>query len=614
MRKHRNLLEMTANTVERYGDKTAFWNPRKEDGYQTWTYSEFWNDIRKVAGRLHEMGVEPGDKIGLISESRAWWPITDLAVMSLGAVTVPVFPNVQAEHVFDILNHAEVKGIFLQDGAQIEKVLALQNEWTTNITFICAFETALDGNKDLERRISDAGWAYYHFFDWLDKPHVLEAAAWMQTWQRLDRDDLATLVYTSGTTGKPKGVKLTHGNLLANVEGISTLIKIHPTDRSISYLPLSHIFERTASQWYQIYNGASIVYSRGINEIVSEFAEMPPTVFTTVPRLLEKVHEGVYHKIKTAPLIQRWLFRRAVKAGIKARVEKRFAPFLSLYDALVFRKIRQLLGDRLRLIVVGGAPLAPHIFEFFTALGIAVVEGYGLTETSPVIAANPVSDSRKGTVGKVLPNVELEIADDGEIVVRGDSISSGYYKNEKATEESFLDGGWFRTGDIGLLTDDRYLKITDRKKNLLVLSTGKNVAPAPVESAILGTSLIEQVLLVGNGRKFVSAIVVPDAVAVRRKYQRQHSGARPLDWPDEEELRQMLMHQIKKRTVEFAEYEQPKAVILAREPFTIENELLTPTLKVRAKKVLEVYANEIDALYSGAQKDSKQTGSKAAGA
>ena len=659
---YQNLLEMTAHTVSLRQDRMALSNPAPDGQYRTWTYGQLWQDIRKVAGRLEALGVEKGDRVGLISESRSWWLISDLAIMSLGAITVPVFPNLGAAQVFEVFNHAQVRGVLAQDKSQVEKIMSLEGAWTQPLDFVGMYDS---GKGDLANlQMEPTHWTFCRFFDWLDAPALLSEEEWTARWAGLRRTDLATFVYTSGTTGKPKGVELTHGNLLANVEGIERLIPIDYHDIGLSYLPLSHIFERTASQFVLLNAGSALAYSEGMDKIVSEFGRIAPTVFTTVPRLLEKVHEGVLHKIQHSSALQQRLFHRAIAAGIRGRVEKKSSPLLWLYDAVVLKKIRQLFGGRLRLIVVGGAPLPPYIFEFLTALGLCVVEGYGLTETSPVIAVNPVTDSRKGTVGKVLHNVQVKIAEDGEILVRGESISQGYYKNPEATQAAYDADGWFRTGDIGELTVDGYLKVTDRKKNLLVLSTGKNVAPAPIESAILSSSLVEQVLVIGNGRKYVSAIIVPDSQTVERVRHRLHAhgslsgeasgevsgkilgetsgegrgetervaervvAARVAEKVEEgvaeeeeknpvaaqtiephlveesrasqsteAELHELLMDAVKKYTAMFAEFEQPKQIIVAREPFTVENGLLTPTLKVRSNRVMETYRKEIDELY-----------------
>jgi long-chain acyl-CoA synthetase len=590
---YRNLLEMVANTVSRCGQATALRDPLPDKRYREWTYHEFWQGVRKVANALQELGVSEGHRVALISENHVWWPIADLAIMSLGAWTVPVYPNIPPVQVEYILKHAGVKGVIVQDEVQLKKVLSAAPVARESIGFVTVCEGAV-APQTLEM-VRDNAYTYERFFDWLERESTWSEAAFEALWSGLERHHPASIIYTSGTTGTPKGAVLTHGNLLANVEGILPIVPIYASDESISYLPLSHIFERTASQWITFYTGGCITYSRGIDAIVDEFQVVRPTVFTTVPRLLEKVHEGVWHKMAAESGFRRRLFERALTLGEQARVQGQPVNRMSLWfhDVLVCSKIRKLFGGRLRLIVSGGAPLPPHVFRFLTAMGITVVEGYGLTETSPVIAVNSSKAPRMGVVGQVLANVEARIESDGELVVRGESISPGYYQNIEATEKAFVDG-WFHTGDIAEFTDDGYLKITDRKKNLLILSTGKNVAPAPIESEILASPLIDQVLLIGHGRKFVSAIVVPSSAAIGRvRSDAEHSNA---------VLEGMLMEVVKQQSASFAGFEQPKKVLICYEPFTIENGLLTPTLKIRASLVLEKYQREIDELYATAEK------------
>ncbi len=416
---YRSLLEMVASTVERAGKTLAFRDPLPNGQYREWTYAEFWRGVRQVAGKLHELGVTEGDRVAIISENHVWWPICDLAIMSLGAWTVPIYPNVPVSQVEFILQHAGIKGVVAADHEQFKKVVEASPEAHKNMQFAVVCEE--EATDRLFEQAAEQGLSCFRFFDWLGDEPVWSEEAFAASWAKLDRDHPASIIYTSGTTGTPKGALLTHGNMLSNVEGILPVVPIYATDRSISYLPLSHIFERTASQWYNLYVGGCITYSRGIDAIIEEFQTVRPTTFTTVPRLLEKVHEGILHKMETAPAMQRNLFNRALALGERARVDGKpvSAAKLAFYDKVVFSKVKQLFGGNLRMIVSGGAPLPPHVFRFLTALGLTVVEGYGLTETSPVIAVNSSAAPRMGVVGKVLANVEARIEADGELVVRG---------------------------------------------------------------------------------------------------------------------------------------------------------------------------------------------------
>ncbi|MBX6352797.1 MAG: long-chain fatty acid--CoA ligase [Thermoflavifilum sp.] len=593
-----NLTELLEASVTRYASRLALRTPSAQ-GYDEWTYARLWRDVRQVAGRLHDCGVASGDMVGVLSESRAAWAISDFAVTSLGACVVPVYPSLPAGQIQYIVAHAGMKGMFVQNEAQLAKLLAIPEEQIPSLRFLVLYD---DDIHPTTRAEAARRWVLYDFSEWLNAADAWTEEAWLRHVRAVGQEQLATIVYTSGTTGTPKGVMLSHDNLLSNVEGIQQYVKLYPDDVSLSYLPLSHIFERTAGLLIPLAAGSLIVYSRGIADVPEEFRTVAPTTFTTVPRLLEKVHEQVLKRMADAPGWQRSLFQQAVVAGTRARVQGQAVPSwrLRLYDKLVFSKIHEAVGGRMRMVVVGGAPMPRYVGEFFTAAGLTVVEGYGMTETSPVVCVNPPDAVRLGTAGKVLPNVEVKIAEDGEILVRGPSVTRGYYRNEEATREAFTEDGFLRTGDIGELSADGYLKITDRKKNLLILSTGKNVTPAPIEAEILRSPYIDQVLLVGHGYKFVSAIVVPNEPAVREWLIAQGRPGVPRErWRHDEALQAFLLHEVEEAVKSFARFEQPKKIIIA-EPFTVENGMLTPTLKVRARQVLDAYREDIEALYTSA--------------
>lgn len=593
-----NLPQLLAKTVQNHAERTALLDPNSAGGYDAWTYAELWRDIRRVARHLQRAGANERDRIGMLAESRAWWPIVDFATMGIHAVVVPIYPSLTSSQIEYIVNQSGMTGLFLQDQKQLSKLLELPADAIPNLKFVVLLEPLEDDHGEWLRAEAERRFAVHQFESWRLSTDAFAEAEWSAQLQQVTRADLATIVYTSGTTGLPKGTMLTHGNLLANVEGIREIVKVKPTDRSLSYLPLSHIFERTAGQFVPFDVGATIAYSRGINYIAEDFKRMPPTVFTTVPRLLEKVQEQVVRQVERGGGVKRWLFARAVACGTAARVEHQSVAGwrLGLFDRLVFEKIRMATGGQLRMIISGGAPLPPYVGRFFTAAGLTVMEGYGMTETSPVVAVNPPDAPRLGMAGKVLPNVEVRIAEDGELLVRGPSITPGYYEDAAATAEALTADGWLHTGDIGEVTDDGFLRITDRKKNLIVLSTGKKVVPAAVESEILKDPYIDQVLLIGQGRKYVSAIVVPNAAMFETLRSNQAGGGEATD--PSAALSAFLLERMLQDTVEFAKFEQPKKVLVAREPFTVENGQLTPTLKVRSRDVLKEYEQEIEALYA----------------
>lgn len=602
----RNLTSMLCDSVQAHPSATALLNPTATGGYDAWTYAELWRDIRRVALRLEQMGVKPGDNVGLLAESRAWWPITDFAVMGLQAVVVPIYPSLTATQVAYIVNQSQMSGIFLQDAQQLEKLVELAPAALPRLKFVVLYEDRAE-TAQTSAVIEEANkrWQVESFEAWRTAREMFSEEEWERRFAPLSEDHLATIVYTSGTTGNPKGTMLTHGNLLSNLDGIREVVNVSPSDRSMSYLPLSHIFERTAGQFFPLSAGAAIAYSRGMKYIAEDFKRMPPTLFTTIPRLLEKVQEQVMLRAEQTRG-GKWLLQRALACGTAARVEgKPTAKWrLAVYDRLVFKKIREATGGRVRMVVSGGAPLPAYVGRFFAAAGIPVIEGYGMTETSPVIAVNPPQAPRFGTAGKVLSNVEVQIAEDGELLVRGPSISRGYYDDPVATAEAFSEDGWLHTGDIGNISEDGYLSITDRKKSLIILSTGKKVVPAAVETEILKDPLIDQVLLVGQNQKYVSAIVVPNeemAQEWREAAAGIESGGSEGTNPNVVStgpLADFFLKRVGAATVNLARFEQPKKVLIVREPFSVENGLLTPTLKVRARDVSNRYAAQIALLYA----------------
>jgi long-chain acyl-CoA synthetase len=598
--KPKNLLDMVRRTVDRYPEKAALmW---KEGGvYRSFTYHEMWEKIRQAASGLSVIGVRNGDKVAILSENNPMWPVTDLAVASLGAASVPIYPTLPAEQVAFILNQADCQVAVVENEVQLQKVLKSE----TGVRHIVVMK------PDPGFVASDGTWTYGQLLE-EGRSHPLER--WDDGWSRIGRDQLFTIIHTSGTTGRPKGVMLTHGNILSNIEGVQFwCIEARPDDVFLSYLPLSHIFERMAGQFVPLSVGATIAYAESIDTIQENLQEVRPTVMTSVPRLFEKVYAKVQETIDAGTPLRRKIFDWALQVGyrryehyLKCSMDElvlrdTLPPDLKrqwkIAERLVYRKVKSRLGGRIRGMVSGGAPLNPDIARFFWALDIPVLEGYGLTESSPVIAVNPMARAKVGTVGKPLPNVEVRLAEDGEVLVRGPNVMLGYYKNPEATAEQIRDG-WLHTGDLGEWDEEGYLRIIDRKKNLIILSTGKNVAPQPVENAINNSPFIDQSVLVGHGRKFVVVLVVPD-------FENLFSWARKkgivADSKEElvrrPEVQQFLEQEVKRMTSSFAPFEQPKKVWVADREWTVESGELTPTLKVKVHEVERRYREVIDRLY-----------------
>ncbi|PTX54993.1 long-chain acyl-CoA synthetase [Melghirimyces profundicolus] len=601
--KPKNLLDMVRRTVERYPEKDALMF--KDGGaYRGISYREMWKQVKEAALGLTRLGVGPGDKVAILSENNPMWPVTDLAIASLGAVSVPIYPTQTAEQTAYILKNAECKAAVVENGDQLRKVKSTGVQLGGVVVM-----KPEPGFSDGEGVLS---------FDALRKEgRDHPRARWEEEWKAIDGEQLVTIIHTSGTTGPPKGVMLTHDNFLANTEGVHFwILELLPEDVTLSYLPLSHVFERMAGQFMPLKVGATIAYAESIDTIQQNMVEVRPTVMTSVPRLFEKVYARVQEQIELASPLRKKIFNWAVDVGkrryehlMKARVDQLLLgdpldPNLGiqfdLANRLVYRKIKERVGGRLRGMVSGGAPLNPEIAEFFWSIDLPVLEGYGLTETSPVIASNPMLRPKIGTVGKPLPNLEVRTAPDGEVLVKGPSVMKGYYNNPEATAKTIRDG-WLHTGDLGELDEDGYLKIIDRKKNILILSTGKNVAPQPVENTINNSAYIAQSVLIGNGRKFVIAMVVPDFENLIPWAKKKGLPAQdPENLANHPEVQHLLNEEVKRLTKDFAAFEQPKKVTVCGKEWTIEGGELTPTMKVRLKVVEEKYGDLIEKAYADA--------------
>ena len=603
--KPNNVVEMLSRTVDKFPDKVALMH--KVDGkYVDITYQQLWDRIKHFAAGLASLGVKEGDKVAIIANSGPFWTISDFALASIGAVSVPVYPTLPAERVDYILNKTETTAAIVEDLEQLKKIEVA----TAPIEETIVMELEGVTLKDKQ----------YSFADIEQRGKENPLSIWEDTWKKIDRERLLTIISTSGTTGNPKGAMITHGNILANIEGVHFwLIEILPEDILLSYLPVSHVFERLAGHYFPLALGVTIAYAESIDTIPENLKEVRPTVFTSVPRLFEKVYTMVREEINSGSSIKKKIFDWAVRIGeerykyyLKSQVDDMIRQQMmpkdlhrkwKLANRLVYSKVKEQLGGRIRGAVSGGGTLNPEIAKFFWALDIPIFEGYGLTETSPIISVNPMIRGKVGTVGKVLPNLEVKLDSDGEILVRGPSITQGYYNDPEETEEAF-DGDWFKTGDIGELDDDGYLKIIDRKKRILVLSTGMNVAPQPIENAINESPYIAQSLVIGEDRNYVICIINPEYETLVEWAKRNGIDASPKEKICEHpKVIELLENEVFNATKGFTNYAQPKKVIIAAEEWTIDSGELTPKLSLRANIVEEKYAEEIEAVYSEEKKE-----------
>ncbi len=549
--------------------------------------------VRHLSLGFQALGLKPGDRMAILSENRPEWVMADFAALAAGAVTVPIYTSLLPDQVRYILNDAAAKIVVCSDLEMWRKVEAVR-----------------DGLPGLERVIvieDDPPAGAHALSDVAEMGRRLEGGEpgrFERSAEAVRPGDLASIIYTSGTTGVPKGVMLSHANFAANIASLTEVIDFCESDTGLSFLPLSHVLERTAT-FLLFHVGAAMAYAESIEAVASNMVEVRPTVIISVPRLFEKIYSRIMDQIMAGSRLKRAIFVWALATGKKHAARtiagKGIPVHLSfkhaLADKLVFSKITARTGGRIRYAICGGAPLSKDITEFFFAIGLQVLPGYGLTETSPVLTGNTPGRVRFGTVGKAIPGVELRIAEDGEILARGPNVMMGYYKNEADTREVLKDG-WLHTGDIGRLDEDGFLIITDRKKDIIVTSGGKNIAPQPIESLIQASPFIASAVVVGSSRKFISALVVPDFGKLE-PYARTHgiAFADRADLSRRPEVATFLLDEVNRMTPGLASYERVKKIAVLDRDFDIDLGEVTPTLKVRRNIVERKYADVIESLY-----------------
>ncbi len=573
---------------------------KKDNKWRGISGSEIRSTVKDIAFALQSLGIGKGDNVALLSNNSPRWAMSDYGIICSGAATVSVYPTLIPFQVEFILSNSQSKVVFVEDQTQLDKVLQI---WG-NCSLVQAVIVMDDSYNGDEARVQN----FKDFLDVGTKKSQESETTFEEMIEAPEPGDLLTLIYTSGTTGNPKGVMLTHGNMMSNVEGISQIITFDSTEKFLSFLPLSHSFERMGGHFTAFSVGAQVYYAESIETVPENLQEVKPSVVLSVPRLYEKMYSRVREGLKSAPEARQKIFWWAIGVGKEAsqyRLENKPLPFMlglkhKIADKLVYSKVKDRVGGRLRFFVSGGAPLSKEIAEFFAAADVTILEGYGLSETSPVLTANSPEFTRFGSVGKPLFNVDIEIADDGEILAKGPNIMTGYFDNEAATLEAIDTEGWFHTGDIGHLDDEGYLFITDRKKNILVTSGGKNVAPAPIENAMVNSPYIEQSVVIGDNRNFISALIVPSFEAVEAYLKdagKSVSGNEAMaEHPD---VLALLTAEVSNAMEAFSNYERVKEFAVLPRLFTIEEGELTPTLKVVRKVVLDHFSQEVDKIYSG---------------
>jgi long-chain acyl-CoA synthetase len=567
---------------------------RRDGRWESITSQEF---LRRVAGlstAFVELGVKPGDRVGLFSANRPEWHTADFAINGAGAVTVPVYFNESPDRMTYILKHCGAKVVFVVGAAQLRKLLAVRDSLPELEQIVVA-----DGGPDIpseclcyETLIAGASAA--------------DVSSYRLRASQVLPGQLASLIYTSGTTGEPKGVMLTHNNFCSNVYDVGHDFSLDPAkDVALSFLPLAHVYGRTLDYIY-IFQGTSLAYVECVEAVAQALLEVRPTITAAVPRFFEKIYARLVEQGSRNTGVKRMIFdwaMRVAEMSARWRANQGLASLAvtlqwKLADALVYRKIRMGMGGRLRLISSGGAPLSKDLAEFFWAVGIPIYQGYGLTETSPIVSSNYPAN-RMGSSGKPIPNVQVRAAEDGEILVKGPCVMQGYYKDAEATREVLSEDGWFRTGDIGYVDKDNYLFITDRKKDLIKTAAGKFVAPQPIENALKTSPYILNAMVVGDRRKFIVAVLVPNPTTVAAKAADQgikfSSNAELAAHPW---VHALIEAEVKRLTIHLAQYETIKRFALLPDDFTFDNGSLTFTLKLKRRVVEQQYASVIESLYA----------------
>jgi long-chain acyl-CoA synthetase len=591
-----SLNHLFFDAVERFSTKRAALRYKAGGAWQEISHQELARRVQHAAAGFRELGAAPGDRIAILAHNRPEWAVADYASLTGRFVTVPVYPSLPAAQVAHILRDSGAAIAVVEDLEQYRKIA----EHKDSLPQLRA-TVILDPVEDLPEAIAFShllrrgAAAEDHYRD--SKERALEAGP----------DDLATIIYTSGTTGEPKGVMLTHGNFCSNIHSALQVLPIGPADSCLSFLPLSHAFERMAGHFAMLHAGATINYAESFDTVASDLWEVRPTIVLAVPRVYEKIYARALSLADQGGALRRRIFfwaRRIGRTWAEHRLSGKRLP-LSLRlqyiaaDRLIFAQLRNRTGGRIRYFVSGGAPLSAEVAWFFFSAGLPVLEGYGLTETSPVVSVNPLEAPKIGTVGKPLPGVEVKIAEDGEILVRGPNVMKGYYNRPEATREAIDRDGFFHTGDIGELDAEGYLKITDRKKDLIVTAGGKNIAPQPIENLVNSSKFVLNAVMVGDRRPYTILLVVPEIRelkkwAAERKLPEMDTAAL-LQHPDVvAKMEREVMLQLR----DVARFEMPKKIVLLEKDFSLEEGELTPTLKVKRRLIEEKYRDLIERAYA----------------
>lgn len=595
---YKNIADMFLGTTKNKSSKKLLVY-KKNESWIALTGQDVKITVEDISFGLRSLGIEEKSNISILSNNSPKWAMCDYGIICSAMTTVTIYPTLISSQVEYILNNSNSKLVFVENQEQLVKIkecidklddlkyiVVLDDSCKEETDHIFNFVTLLDKGKSFSQT-SD-----YSFEDMIST---------------IQDTDTLTLIYTSGTTGVPKGVVLTHKNLLSNVNGTLKVAEFTENETFLSFLPLSHVLERMGGHYTAFTVGATIYYAENMETIAANMVEAQPTIVVCVPRVFEKIHAKFIDGINSAPKIRQKLFYWALNLGKQYSnkiINKEKPSFLlklkhKIADKLIYSKVKARFGGKIKFFVSGGAPLSKQLAEFFAAVDITILEGYGLTETSPVLTVNSPTDLRFGSVGKTLFNVEVKIADDGEILAKGPNIMTGYYKDKKSTEEVFDHEGWFKTGDIGHIDNEGFLKITDRKKSLIVTSAGKNIAPAPIEVKLTSSSFIEQVHIIGDKRNYLTALIVPNFDSLKSYLKSKNNTISDINAiVTNEDVIGLYEKEIESAMVEFAKFETVKKFTLITEPFSIEKGEMTPKMSIVRKVVENNYSEIINGMYS----------------
>ena len=595
---HRSIPGMLKVNARLYSERTAI-SYKRGDTFLSLTYTQFYQRVLMLARGLLKAGVKPGDRVAIFSENRLGWAISDFGIQCVRGVTVPIYATNTGEQAAYVLNHSGSKIVFVSTRVQYEKLLSVRDQ-IPGVEMVVSYE----------RFLGDLTFPVYTQHQLSEISYPLKEEEKQRIEALIDAvtpDDLITIIYTSGTTGVPKGVMLTQENVIFDAE--TGMKKLEPSNRIetfLSFLPLSHVLERTGGYYAALIYGHHIAFAENVQKVMENMVEVRPTAMVSVPRLFEKIYSRIYENVHQMSHFRQVLFHKAVEVGRKyvylKYVEKKPVGLAGLqykfFDRLVFSKVRDRFGGRLRYFICGGAPLDKTINEFMWIIGLPIYTGYGLTETSPAVCLTSYDEVRFDSVGKAFDHTEFKLAEDGELLIRGPQVMKGYYHDQKATDETF-ENGWLKTGDIAKIDDEGFVYIVDRKKEIIVTSGGKNIAPQPLENELRLDKYISQAMVFGDRKPYLVALLTPN---IERLVDLGRDEK--LNYIDMEELvnndrvQEIYAERIKELNKTLPPYETIKKFVLLPRDFSIEGGELTPTLKLKRKKILNMYQDKIEQLYT----------------